>query len=156
MSHTGKVIQIIGPVIDVRFSEEAQLPSILNALYVKTLSGKLVVLECQQHLGEHCVRTIAMERTEGLTRGLEVIDTGAPIQVPVGDGVRGRLFNVIGRAIDGMAQPVTDQKFPIHRPVPPFDQLSSTTEMLYTGIKVIDLLAPYVKGVRLGCLVVQV
>ncbi|MGI2257691.1 F0F1 ATP synthase subunit beta [Candidatus Cardinium hertigii] len=150
MSHTGKVIQIIGPVIDVRFSEEAQLPSILNALYVKTLSGKLVVIECQQHLGEHCVRAIAMEGTEGLTRGLEVMDTGAPIQVPVGNGVRGRLFNVIGSAIDGMAQPVTDQKFPIHRPVPSFDQLSSTTEILYTGIKVIDLLAPYVKGGKIG------
>ncbi|CAH2559750.1 F0F1 ATP synthase subunit beta [Cardinium endosymbiont of Oedothorax gibbosus] len=150
MSHTGKIIQIIGPVIDVRFSEAAHLPSILNALYIKTPAGKLVTLECQQHLGEHCVRAIAMESTEGLTRGLEVIDTGAPIQVPVGDVVRGRLFNVTGVAIDGMAQPETDQKLPIHRAVPPFDQLSSTTEILYTGIKVVDLLAPYVKGGKVG------
>ncbi|WP_243018141.1 MULTISPECIES: F0F1 ATP synthase subunit beta [Candidatus Cardinium] len=150
MSHTGKIIQIIGPVIDVRFSEEANLPSILNALHIQTPSGKVVVLECQQHLGEHCVRTIAMEGTEGLTRGLEVVDTGAPIQVPVGDAVRGRLFNVIGAAIDGMPEPETDQKLSIHRAVPPFDQLSSTTEILYTGIKVIDLLAPYVKGGKIG------
>ena len=150
MSHTGKIIQIIGPVIDVRFSEAASLPSILNALHIKTPSGKLVTLECQQHLGEHCVRAIAMEGTEGLTRGLEVVDTGAPIQVPVGDGVRGRLFNVIGTAIDGMVQPETDQKLPIHRAAPPFDQLSSTTEIFYTGIKVIDLLAPYVKGGKIG------
>ncbi|TSJ81219.1 MAG: F0F1 ATP synthase subunit beta [Candidatus Cardinium sp.] len=150
MSHTGKIIQIIGPVIDIRFSESASLPSILNALHIKTPAGKLVTVECQQHLGEHCVRAITMEGTEGLTRGLEVIDTGAPIQVPVGDVVRGRLFNVIGTAIDGMAQPETDQKLPIHRAVPPFDQLSSTTEILYTGIKVIDLLAPYVKGGKIG------
>lgn len=150
MSHTGKIIQIIGPVIDVRFSEAASLPSILNALQIKTPSGRLVTIECQQHLGEHCVRAIAMEGTEGLTRGLEVIDTGAPIQVPVGDLVRGRLFNVIGTAIDGMAQPETDQKLSIHRAAPPFDQLSSTTEILYTGIKVIDLLAPYVKGGKIG------
>lgn len=150
MSHTGKIIQIIGPVIDVRFSQAASLPSILNALYIKTPAGKLVTLECQQHLGEHCVRAIAMEGTEGLTRGLEVIDTGAPIQVSVGDVVRGRLFNVTGVAIDGMAQPETDQRLPIHRAVPPFDQLSSTTEILYTGIKVVDLLAPYVKGGKIG------
>ncbi|MCT4697276.1 MAG: F0F1 ATP synthase subunit beta [Candidatus Cardinium sp.] len=150
MSHTGKIIQIIGPVIDVRFNEQASLPSILNALYIKTPSGKLVTLECQQHLGEHCVRAIAMEGTEGLMRGLEVIDTGAPIQVPVGDAVRGRLFNVTGAAIDGMQQPETDKKLPIHRAAPPFDQLSSTTEILYTGIKVIDLLAPYVKGGKIG------
>lgn len=150
MSHTGKIIQIIGPVVDVRFNEEASLPSILNALHIKASTGKLITLECQQHLGEHCVRAIAMEGTEGLTRGLEVIDTGAPIRVPVGDAVRGRLFNVTGTAIDGMAQPATDQQLPIHRAVPPFDQLSSTTEILYTGIKVIDLLAPYVKGGKIG------
>lgn len=150
MTHTGKIIQIIGPVIDVRFDESAILPRILSALHIKTPSGKLVTLECQQHLGEHCVRAIAMESTGGLMRGLEVIDTGAPIQVPVGEEVRGRLFNVIGTAIDGMAQPQTDQKLPIHRAAPAFDQLISTTEILYTGIKVIDLLAPYVKGGKIG------
>ena len=150
MSHTGRIIQIIGPVIDVRFNEGTTLPSILNALHIKTPCGKVITLECQQHLGEHCVRTIAMESTEGLMRGLEVIDTGLPIQVPVGHGIRGRLFNVVGNAIDGMAQPNTDQTLPIHRAAPSFDQLVSTTEILHTGIKVIDLLAPYVKGGKIG------
>lgn len=150
MSHTGKIIQIIGPIVDVRFNEEAVLPSILNALHVTTPEGRVITFECQQHLGEHCIRAIAMEGTEGLTRGLEVADTGAPIQVPVGNAVRGRLFNVVGNAIDGMEQPQSDQKLPIHRAAPAFDQLISTTEILYTGIKVIDLLAPYVKGGKIG------
>ena len=142
MSNIGKIIQIIGPVVDVRFEERAILPNILNALHIETASGKTITLECQQHLGEHCVRSIAMESTEGLTRGLVVIDTGAPIQVPVGNGVRGRLFNVVGAAIDGMETPKTNQTFSIHRPAPSFDQLTPTTEILFTGIKIIDLLAP--------------
>lgn len=150
MSHTGKITQIIGPVIDMRFDESATLPSILNALHVISPTGKRITIECQQHLGEHCIRGIAMEGTEGLTRGLEVIDTGVPIQVPVGNAVRGRLFNVVGNAIDGMQQPETNQKLPIHRAAPDFDQLTSTTEILYTGIKIIDLLAPYVKGGKIG------
>lgn len=150
MSHSGSVIQIIGPVVDVRFEEDAILPNILHALHVKTPAGKDITLECQQHLGEHCVRTIAMDSTEGLTRGLVVIDTGAPIQVPVGESIRGRLFNVVGKAIDGMEQPSRQQQRPIHNVVPAFDQLAPTTEILYTGIKVIDLLAPYVKGGKVG------
>ena len=150
MSNTGKIIQIIGPVIDVRFDEGTALPNILNALHLKLPSGKVITLECQQHLGEHCIRTIAMEGTEGLTRGLTVIDTKAPIQVPVGNAVRGRLFNVVGTAIDGMEQPKVAQKLPIHRAAPDFDQLTPTTEILYTGIKIIDLLAPYVKGGKIG------
>ncbi|HLP35051.1 MAG TPA: F0F1 ATP synthase subunit beta [Amoebophilaceae bacterium] len=150
MSHTGKITQIIGPVIDIRFDESATLPSILNALHVISPTGKRITIECQQHLGDHCIRGIAMEGTEGLTRGLEVIDTGVPIQVPVGHAVRGRLFNVVGNAIDGMQQPETNQKLPIHRAAPDFDQLTSTTEILYTGIKIIDLLAPYVKGGKIG------
>ncbi|AWN81988.1 F0F1 ATP synthase subunit beta [Candidatus Cardinium hertigii] len=150
MSSAGKVIQIIGSVVDVRFEEAATLPCILHALHIKTPSGKVVTLECQQHLGEHCIRAIAMESTEGLTRGLEVVDTGAPIQVPVGNAVKGRLFNVVGHAIDGMEQPLVDQKRSIHQPAPAFDQLIPTTEILYTGIKVIDLLAPYVKGGKIG------
>ena len=150
MSHTGKITQIIGPVIDMRFDESATLPSILNALHVISPTGKRITIECQQHLGEHCIRGIAMEGTEGLMRGLEVIDTGVPIQVPVGNAVRGRLFNVVGNAIDGMQQPETNQKLPIHRAAPDFDQLTSTTEILYTGIKIIDLLAPYVKGGKIG------
>lgn len=150
MSHIGKIIQVIGPVVDVRFDEETALPNILNALHTTTASGKKITLECQQHLGEHCIRAIVMESTEGLARGLDVVDSGAPIQVPVGDVVRGRLFNVVGDAIDGIEQPKSDKKLPIHRPAPAFDQLTSTTEILYTGIKVIDLLAPYVKGGKIG------
>ena len=150
MSNTGKIIQIIGPIVDVRFEGNATLPKIFNALHIKTQSGKVVTLECQQHLGEHCIRTIAMEGTEGLSRGLEVVDTGAPIQIPVGHAVKGRLFNVVGKAIDGLEQPEEEQVLPIHRAAPTFDQLASKTEILYTGIKAIDLLAPYIKGGKIG------
>lgn len=150
MSHSGKITQIIGPVVDVRFAAFAALPSILNALHVVVPTGRRVTLECQQHLGDCCIRAIAMEGTEGLTRGMEVVDTGSPIQAPVGNAVRGRLFNVVGHAIDGMQQPEVSQTLPIHRAAPNFDQLTSTTEILYTGIKIIDLLAPYVKGGKIG------
>lgn len=150
MSNTGKIVQIIGSIVDVRFDGKAELPDILNALHIKTPSGKAITLECQQHLGEHCVRAISMGSTEGLSRGMEVIDTGAPIQIPVGDAIRGRLFNVVGDAIDGLAQPEVEQSAPIHKAAPTFDQLSSKTEILYTGIKAIDLLTPYIKGGKIG------
>jgi len=150
MSNIGKIIQIIGPVVDVRFEEKTALPNIFNALSIQVTADKTIILECQQHIGEHCVRAIAMESTEGLTRGLEVIDTGVPIQVPVGNIIKGRLFNVIGNVIDGMPPPKTDEKRSIHRAAPSFDELSSTTEILFTGIKIIDLLAPYVKGGKIG------
>ncbi len=147
----GKVTQVIGPVVDVSFdTENARLPSILNALYVEKEDGQRVVLEAQQHLGEDRVRTIAMDGTEGLTRGMAVIDTGQPISMPVGNDIRGRLFNVVGEAIDGLPQPKGTQKLPIHRHAPSFEELSTQSEVLYTGIKVIDLIAPYAKGGKIG------
>jgi len=150
MLNIGAITQIIGPIIDVSFENSAKLPAILNALEVTKTDGQKVVLECQQHLGEYVVRTIAMHGSEGLVRGMKVVDTGAPIQMPVGEAIRGRLFNVVGEAIDGLPQPKTQEKLPIHRPAPKFKDISTATEVLYTGIKVIDLLAPYVKGGKIG------
>jgi F-type H+-transporting ATPase subunit beta len=150
MASTGEIIQILGPVIDVNFDANATLPGLLNALEVTKENGQKVILECQLHLGEHRVRTIAMDSSEGLVRGMKVTDTGAPIKMPVGEAIRGRLFNVVGEAIDGIAQPVAEGELPIHRPAPLFKDLATSTEILYTGIKVIDLLAPYVKGGKIG------
>ena len=147
----GRVAQVIGPVVDVSFEGEgSHLPAILNALSVTKSNGQELVLEVQQHLGEDRVRTIAMEGTEGLQRGQEVIDKGTPMTMPTGEGIKGRLFNVVGDAIDGIAQPKSDKGLPIHRAAPKFDELATTTEVLFTGIKVIDLLAPYVKGGKIG------
>ncbi len=150
MAITGEIIQILGPVVDVRFDADATLPSLLNALEVIKEDGQKLILECQLHLGEHRVRTIAMDSSEGLVRGTKVTDTGAPIKMPVGEAIRGRLFNVVGEAIDGIKQPVVECELPIHRPAPQFKDLATSTEILYTGIKVIDLLAPYVKGGKIG------
>ncbi|XWN35134.1 MAG: F0F1 ATP synthase subunit beta [Roseivirga sp.] len=150
MTHTGEITQILGPVVDVSFDEQTTVPNLLNALEVTKEDGQKVVLECQLHVGERCVRTIAMDSTEGLVRGMKVTDTGAPIAMPVGEAIRGRLFNVLGEAIDGIPQPAVTQKLPIYRDAPAFKDLASTTEVLYTGIKVIDLLAPYVKGGKIG------
>ncbi|WP_139924393.1 F0F1 ATP synthase subunit beta [Hymenobacter sp. DG01] len=151
MANTGKITQVIGPVVDVSFAGEgSKLPNILDALEVTKDNGQKVLLECQQHLGEDRVRTIAMDSTEGLTRGAEVRDLGSPITMPTGEGVRGRLFNVIGHAIDGIAQPQSDGGLPIHRGAPAFEDLATSSEVLFTGIKVIDLLEPYVKGGKIG------
>ncbi|MCU0451108.1 MAG: F0F1 ATP synthase subunit beta [Bernardetiaceae bacterium] len=151
MANIGKITQVIGPVVDVSFEAQgAKLPQILDALTVVKENGTVVVLECQQHLGEDRVRTIAMEGTEGLTRGMDVVDTGSPIKMPIGEGIKGRLFNVVGEAIDGIAQPNRDRGLPIHRAAPKFEDLSTTSEVLYTGIKVIDLIEPYVKGGKIG------
>jgi F-type H+-transporting ATPase subunit beta len=151
MANTGKITQVIGPVVDVSFAgENAKLPNILDALEVTKDNGQVVVLECQQHLGEDRVRTIAMDSTEGLTRGAEVRSLGAPMSMPTGEGVKGRLFNVIGHAIDGIPQPKSDGPMSIHRQPPPFEDLATSSEILFTGIKVIDLLAPYVKGGKIG------
>jgi F-type H+-transporting ATPase subunit beta len=147
----GKVTQVIGPVVDVSFEGEgSKLPAILNALEVKKANGTKVILEVQQHLGEDRVRTIAMEGTDGLQRGQEVFDLGQAISVPTGDAIKGRLFNVVGEAIDGIAQPASATRLPIHRHAPKFEELATSTEVLFTGIKVIDLLAPYVKGGKIG------
>jgi F-type H+-transporting ATPase subunit beta len=150
MANTGKITQVIGPVVDVSFENDATLPEILDALVVKKSNGADLILEVQQHLGEDRVRAISMEGTEGLQRGMTVVDTGAPISMPTGEGVKGRLFNVVGEAIDGMKQPDSPKGMSIHRAAPKFDELSTSTEILYTGIKVIDLIEPYVKGGKIG------
>lgn len=151
MANSGKVTQVIGPVVDVAFDDPgSKLPNILDALEVTKGDGTLVVLECQQHLGEDRVRTIAMDGTEGLVRGMKVVDTGSPIKMPVGDDIKGRLFNVIGHAIDGLEQPKGKETLPIHRPAPAFEDLSTSSEVLFTGIKVIDLIEPYSKGGKIG------
>lgn len=149
MPGTGKIKQIIGAVVDVAF-EEGELPEILNALEVKRDSGEILVLEVQQHLGEDSVRTIAMDSTDGLVRGMEVKDTGTNIAMPVGDSIRGRLFNVVGKTIDGMKPVHTGKTYPIHRRPPLYEDLSTESEVLFTGIKVIDLIEPYAKGGKIG------
>ncbi|MBA4305064.1 MAG: F0F1 ATP synthase subunit beta [Sphingobacteriaceae bacterium] len=150
MAHHGKIAQIIGPVVDVSFEGGSKLPKIFNALYVERPDGLRIVLECQQHLGEDSVRTIAMDSTEGLVRGMAVIDTGDAIQMPIGKQIKGRLFNVVGDAIDGLKPIDRSAGLPIHRSAPRFEDLSTSAEILYTGIKVIDLIEPYVKGGKIG------
>ncbi len=150
---TGKIIQVIGPVVDIQF-ENNQLPKIYNAIRIPRLNveGKQedLICEVQQHLGEDKVRAVAMDITDGLVRGMDAIDTGAPIMVPVGPETMGRLINVIGQGIDGLGEIKTKMKYPIHRPAPEFKNLSTKTEMFETGIKVIDLLEPYSKGGKTG------
>ncbi|HYF67440.1 MAG TPA: F0F1 ATP synthase subunit beta [Ohtaekwangia sp.] len=151
MANIGRITQVIGPVVDVAFDEEgSKLPNILDALEVTKADGTKVILECQQHLGEDRVRTISMEATEGLVRGMKVTDSGSAIQMPIGDDIKGRLFNVVGHAIDGIKQPKGLQSLPIHRAAPAYEDLSTSTEILFTGIKVIDLIEPYAKGGKIG------
>jgi F-type H+/Na+-transporting ATPase subunit beta len=150
MANIGVVTRVIGPVVDVSFEESGKIPRIYDAIEVTRPDGTVVVLECQQHLGEDRVRTIAMDSTEGFTRGMKAVDKGMPIAMPIGEEIRGRLFNVVGQAIDGMKQPKVKSTRPIHREAPVYEELSTSTEVLYTGIKVIDLLEPYVKGGKIG------
>ncbi|MGD1007520.1 MAG: F0F1 ATP synthase subunit beta [Ignavibacteriaceae bacterium] len=149
----GKIIQIIGPVIDIEF-EEGHLPSIYNAIKIPRISTEGVqedlIVEVQQHLGEDRVRAVAMDSTDGLTRGLDAYDTGEPIMVPVGPATLGRLINVIGQGIDGLGEIKSEKKYPIHRPAPLFKNLSPKTDIFETGIKVIDLIEPYSKGGKTG------
>ncbi len=150
---TGHISQVIGPVVDVYFetqNDASQLPRIHDALEVKKRDGKKLIIEVQQHIGEDTVRTVAMDSTDGLRRGLEVIATGSPISVPFGDQVKGRLMNVVGDSIDGMKELSEDNTLPIHREPPKFEDLVTSREVLFTGIKVIDLLAPYLKGGKVG------
>ncbi len=148
---TGKITQIIGPVIDVSFdTENGKLPQILDALEITKENGQKIILECQQHIGQDTVRTIAMDSTDGLSRGMEVVAKGNPISMPTGDKVKGRLFNVVGEAIDGIDTITGDGGYPIHRSAPKFEELSTASEVLFTGIKVIDLLEPYAKGGKIG------
>ncbi len=151
MANIGLVKQVIGPVVDVSFSQEgSKLPEILNALEIKRPNGELLVLEVQQHLGEDSVRAIAMDSTDGLTRGTKVEDTGLAISMPTGDAIKGRLFNVVGEAIDGIGPVSKENAAPIHRKPPAYEDLSTEKEILFTGIKVIDLIAPYTKGGKIG------
>jgi F-type H+-transporting ATPase subunit beta len=150
-NNTGKVSQIIGPVVDVVFNNnENELPNIYDSLEITRSNGSKLVLECQQHIGEDTVRAIAMETTDGISRGVDVLATGAPIKMPSGEKIKGRVFNVIGDAIDGMENLSTDNGLPIHRDPPKFEDLSTATEVLFTGIKVIDLIEPYAKGGKIG------
>lgn len=151
MANTGRITQVIGPVVDVAFDGEgSKLPNILDSLDVVKSDGTKIVLEVQQHLGEDRVRAVAMDGTEGLVRGAVVTDSGSPIQMPIGDDIKGRLFNVIGETIDGIPQPKKNRSLPIHRAAPLYENLSTSSEVLYTGIKVIDLIEPYVKGGKIG------
>ena len=151
----GRISQIIGPVIDVYFDTkdhdaEKVLPKIYDALLVKRPDGRELIIEVQQHIGEDTVRCVAMDNTDGLQRGLEAIPTGAPITMPAGSQIKGRMMNVIGKPIDGMKELNTEGAYPIHREAPKFEELSTSKEMLATGIKVIDLLEPYLKGGKIG------
>lgn len=152
--NTGKIVQVVGPVIDIEFAPK-QLPNIYNALTIDGVVGEGVEIhltcEVMQHTGDNIVRTVAMSATDGLVRGMEVIDTGAPITVPVGPGCLGRIFNVLGETVDNDDTPVdAADHWPIHRPAPSFDQQSTDTEILETGIKVVDLIAPYSVGGKVG------
>ncbi len=147
----GKIAQIIGPVVDVKFDNiTASLPNIYDALEITKENGNKVVLECQQHIGEDTVRAISMDSTDGLSRGNEVLATGSPILMPIGEEIKGRLFNVVGDAIDGIGAVSKEGGYPIHREAPRFEDLSTSSEVLFTGIKVIDLVEPYSKGGKIG------
>jgi F-type H+-transporting ATPase subunit beta len=147
----GKIAQVIGPVIDVRFDlEGGQLPNILDALEIARGDGQKLILEVQKHIGEDMVRTIAMDSTDGVYRGMEVVSTGSAIKMPVGDKIKGRLFNVVGEAIDGINAVDNAGGRAIHADPPKFEDLSTATEVLFTGIKVIDLIEPYAKGGKIG------
>jgi F-type H+-transporting ATPase subunit beta len=146
----GKISRIIGPVVDVSFSDNAHLPKIYDALEITKDNGQKIILEVQQHLGEDRVRAIAMDSTDGLLRGMPVVDTESAIRMPVGDEIKGRVFNVVGDAIDGIEQLDKTKGRPIHNLPPKFEDLSTETEVLFTGIKVIDLLEPYLKGGKIG------
>ena len=149
MANVGKIVSIVGVVLDVKFENEQSLPNLLNALVIK-LGDQEIVAEVAQHIGDDTVRCIAMSATDGLVRGMEVIDTGKPIAVPVGDKTLGRIFNVLGEPVDGFEAPKDAPRDPIHRPAPEFNEIAGSAEILETGIKVVDLLAPYLKGGKIG------
>ncbi len=152
MANIGRVIQVIGPVVDVSFDlEGSTIPEIFSALVIERPNGDQLILEVQSHQGENSVRTIAMDSTDGLTRGQRVTDQGKPISMPVGPEIKGRLFNVVGEAIDGIGAVEKDENaYPIHRDPPTYEELSTESEVLFTGIKVIDLIEPYSKGGKIG------
>jgi F-type H+-transporting ATPase subunit beta len=147
---TGHITQVIGPVVDVVFNGVSELPRIHDALKISRQNASSLILECQQHIGENTVRTIALDATEGLYRGMEVKALGSPITMPVGEQIKGRLLNVTGEPVDDLKAIVKQSSYPIHRDPPKFEDLSTDREILFTGIKVIDLLAPYQKGGKIG------
>jgi F-type H+-transporting ATPase subunit beta len=147
----GEVIQIIGPVIDISFEHAGtDMPNIHDALEVKKDDGQVIIVECQQHIGENSIRTIAMDSTDGLRRGMKAVATGGAIRMPIGEQIKGRLLNVIGDPIDGLSSLDKTNGYEIHGDPPKFENLSTETEVLFTGIKVIDLLEPYPKGGKIG------
>ncbi|MBQ5404490.1 MAG: F0F1 ATP synthase subunit beta [Bacteroidales bacterium] len=147
----GEIVQVIGPVIDVSFEKTgAALPAILDALELSRDNGEKLIIECQQHIGEHTIRTIAMDSTDGLHRGMKVYPTGSPIKMPIGEKIKGRLMNVVGNAIDGLNILDKEGGYPIHREPPQYKELTTETQPLFTGIKVIDLIEPYAKGGKIG------
>ena len=146
--HIGKVVQVTGPVLDIRFAD-GELPALLNAVELQN-HGKTLVVEVAQHIGDNVARCIAMAATDGLVRGTEAVDTGGPITVPVGDECLGRVFNLLGEPVDERPAPENMERWPIHRPAPAFDEQESSTEILETGIKVVDLICPYAKGGKIG------
>ena len=148
MNNVGKIVQIIGPVLDIRF-EDGELPNILNAIEIDN-KGQRLVAEVAQHIGDDTVRCISMSATDGLVRGMEAVDTGKPISVPVGDATLGRIFNVLGEPVDEAPAPKNAPELPIHRQAPAYNEIGGTAEILETGIKVVDLLAPYLKGGKIG------
>ena len=153
--NTGRIVQVVGPVVDIEFPPKS-MPAILNAIKIDgtTDDGKVKIhLTCEvmQHIGYNVVRAVAMSSTDGLVRGMEAVDTGAPISVPVGPGTLGRIFNVLGETVDHDERKVDAADYwPIHRPAPTFDQQATTTKILETGIKVVDLIAPYALGGKIG------
>ena len=146
--HIGKVVQVMGPVLDIRFAD-GELPELLNAIELQN-NGKPLIVEVAQHIGDNVVRCIAMAATDGLVRGAEAVDTGGPIKVPVGDACLGRVLNLLGEPVDEQPAPTGVEHWPIHRPAPAFDEQESSTELLETGIKVVDLICPYAKGGKIG------
>ena len=146
--HIGKVVQVMGPVLDIRFAD-GELPELLNAIELQN-NGKPLIVEVAQHIGDNVVRCFAMAATDGLVRGAEAVDTGGPIKVPVGDACLGRVFNLLGEPVDEQPAPTGVEHWPIHRPAPAFDEQESSTELLETGIKVVDLICPYAKGGKIG------
>ncbi|MDD5899242.1 MAG: F0F1 ATP synthase subunit beta [Clostridia bacterium] len=144
----GKVVQVIGPVLDIRF-EDGQLPELLSAIDIQN-GDKKIVAEVAQHVGDNVVRCISMNATDGMVRGLDAVDTGSPITVPVGNECLGRIFNLLGQAIDDQPDPVGAERWPIHRAAPSYEEQETSTEILETGIKVVDLIAPYAKGGKIG------
>ncbi|MBP3938959.1 MAG: F0F1 ATP synthase subunit beta, partial [Clostridia bacterium] len=148
ISNIGKVTQVMGPVVDVKFNE-GELPAIHNALTIP-VGEKTLTVEVAQHIGDNSARCIAMSSTDGLQRGIDVTDTGAPISVPVGRETLGRIFNVLGDAVDNQPTPETQERWNIHRSAPDYDELATSAEIFETGIKVIDLICPYSKGGKIG------